>query len=815
MKIVKFLLSLLLTGGLIYALSIPITIGDENGTTLPPSGPFFSPFTGFWQNAEPVQAHLFKDIEVPNRKGRVTVHFDERMVPHIFAENMEDALFAQGYIEAALRLWQMDMITRVASGRLAEIMGKNLLNTDKLMRRRGMLYGAMNSEKAWKQSPETVRLLGAYQQGINTWIDQLDPKDYPIEFKLLNYRPERWNILKTALVRQYMNLTLNFRQTDVEATNALGVFGEKTFRKLFPEKNPKQQPIIPKGTPWAFEPVRIPDEPVLPEAVGLIPNPLGETDNELVGSNNWAVAGWKTATGKPILCNDPHLQLSLPSIWFELQINIPQTNVYGVSIPGLPGVIIGFNENIAWGVTNVGHDVADWYKIEWANKEKTAYFLDGEVKNATLITESYRVKGLDQPVFDTVKWTTWGPVVYQSDHKDYKDLALRWLSHDAPNSNDFLAFLHLNLGKNFDDYRKAMREHVFPAQNFLFAGKNGDIAITVNGRFPLKRKGQGRFVQPGNSTRNAWAGFIPMDHVPTAKNPKRGFLGSANQRSTDDTYPYYYNAPGFDQYRGRLLFNALSQMDSIRVEDMMALQLFNYSLHAEEGLTALLNRVDTQQLTDRQRRLFQKMAQWDFSFDKDKVQPVIFQEWWRNYYHLVFDEIFAWQDSIPILKPGNWRLIDMTNTNPTDPIFDNQNTPQTETATEMATQSFQQTCTQLTDQLLNPTFDWAAHKKTSIMHMARIPAFSRMNLDVGGYRHALNAISETHGPSWRMVVQLGDEVKAWGVFPGGQSGNPGSKFYDLDVDTWRTGSYNPLFFMKDAHDSRQPILYSMEINRSE
>ncbi|MEZ4952518.1 MAG: penicillin acylase family protein [Saprospiraceae bacterium] len=812
MKYIKFILSLLLTLGLVYFLSNPFTIKGEEEKTLPPLGSFFSPFTGFWQNAESSVNAVFQSFEIPEMKGKVTVHFDERMVPHIFAENMEDAVFAQGYIEAGMRLWQMDLLTRVGSGRLAEVMGENLLATDQLMRRRGMLYAAQNSEKAWRKSPETMRILSAYERGINKWVDELQPKDYPIEFKLLNYKPERWSILKTALIRQYMNLTLNLRESDVEATNALQVFGEENFKKLFPEKNPKQTPIIPPGTKWDFEPIKIEKKKANEDAIGLIPNHLEKVSSELVGSNNWAVAGSKTLSGKPILCNDPHLQLSLPSIWFEVQINVPESNVYGVSIPGLPGVIIGFNENIAWGVTNVGTDVADWYKIEWTDQEKTTYSLDGQIKKADLVVETYKIKGAENPVFDTVKWTYWGPVVYDSKESGWKDLALRWISHDEPLPDDISTFTGLDMGKNYDDYRNALKRYAFPAQNFVFASNEGDIAITVNGRFPLKYQGQGPFVQNGNSTENEWPGFIPMEQVPTVKNPPQAYVASANQRSTDDTYPYYYNSAGFDDYRGRVLNDALSQMDSIKAEDMMDLQLFDYSIHAAEALPLMIDNLDEKLLSDREMMILGKMKKWGFSFDKDQVEPAIFQVWWNKYYESVFDEIMVFKDSLPMLKPDQWRLVEMTEKTPTDPFFDLKATPATETAKEISMLSFQATCADLADDLLKPNFDWSSYKKTSIMHLTRIPAFSRMNLDVGGYRQALNAISENHGPSWRMVVELGEDVKAWGVFPGGQSGNPGSPYYDLDVDTWRTGSYNQLFFMKDGYDTCQKVKYSITIN---
>ncbi len=812
MKIIKFIISLALTAGLVYVLGIPLSIGGEKKTTLPPLGSFFSPFTGFWQNAESPNTPVFESFEIPEMQGQVTVHFDERMVPHIFADNLEDAMFVQGYVEAGLRLWQLDLLSRVGSGRLAEVLGEDMLKIDKLQRRRGMLYGAKNTEKAWKKSEKTMKIMEAYTRGVNAWIDQLQPKDYPLEFKLLNYKPERWTILKNALVRQYMNLTLNFRENDVEASNTLQLLGREQFDKLFPEKNPKQKPVIPAGTKWDFDPVEFDDPPAVEEAIGLIKNPIQKGSDEFVGSNNWAVSGSKTASGNPILCNDPHLQLSLPSIWFEIQIHTPETNVYGVSIPGLPGVIIGYNEYIAWGVTNVGHDVADWYNIEWTDEGKTTYMLDGTATEVAIIQEPYKVRGSDQIIYDTVKWTYWGPVVYESEESGRKDLALRWLSHDEPPPDDILSFLGLNYAKNYGDYREALSHHSFPAQNFVFADKNGDIAITVNGRLPLKEKGQGPFVQNGNKKTNGWKGMIPMDQVPAVKNPEQGFVGSANQRSTDSTYPYYYNAAGFDDYRGRLLNNALGQMDSINIEEMMALQLFNYSIHAAEGSMALFQNTDESKLTDFQAIILKKMKNWEYSFDADKIEPIIFQTWWKKFYTAVFDEILAYLDSLPILKPEDWRLIELTMDNPNDPVFDIVKTPEIENARDLATVAFQETCSQFADNLLDPEFDWASYKGTSIMHMTKIPAFSRMNLDVGGYRQALNAISETHGPSWRMVVELGDEVKAWGVFPGGQSGNPGSKYYDNDVDTWRTGQYNDLYFMKNEKDNERPILYTININ---
>ena len=820
MKVIKFLLSLLVTTGAVYLLNQPIVLKEPSAEDpakfkeklVPPPGPFLSPFSGFWQNAESLRDYVPEKLEVPEMKGKVKIVFDERLVPHIFAENLEDAVFAQGYVTAKYRLWQMDMVSRLAGGRLSEVLGKDLLENDKLQRRRGMVTGAENALKSWQQAPETFRLIEAYSAGINAYIQHLKPVDYPLEFKLMNYQPEPWTPLKTALVKKHMDMTLCFGEDDLEAANALQILGKDLFSKLFPEYNPKEAPVIPSGTTWGFSPVKIEAAKATEEAIGLIHHKVYEKERELVGSNNWAVSGKKTKSGKPILCNDPHLQLSLPSIWFETQIQAPELNAYGVSVPGIPGLLIGFNENIAWGETNVGHDVLDWYKITWTDAAKTTYQFDGGAKKASLVINSFKVRGMESPVLDTVRWTNWGPIVYETAGNPHNDLAMRWIGHDPPNPEDIATFLGLNRGKNYDDYQAAMQYFDFPAQNFVFASKTGDIALTVNGKLPLKEKGQGRFVQDGSNPQSGWHGWIPREHVPKVKNPGRGFVASANQHSTDQSYPYYYNSSHFEQFRGRFLVKQLSDMDSITAEDMMKLQNSNFSLHAAEALPVLLKLVDTTRLSETQSGILGKMRAWNFSYEKDAVEPVVFEAWWNKFYAMTFDEILVWNDSLPILMPQKWRLTDLTTKTPGDAIFDDQKTPEKENAANLATASFTAVLDDLKDDLVKSGFNWAASKQTSIMHLARIPAFSRMNLDVGGNRSALNALSETHGPSWRMVVELNDEIKGWGVFPGGQSGNPGSPFYDSGIEKWMKGEYNELFFMKNPEDSRQPVLFSIEIN---
>lgn len=814
MQALKFSLSLVLTIALVLLLSWHHPLG----TPLPPIGNFFSPFTGFWQNAEPTSAPKAQLLEFPNLKGEVRIVFDKRLVPHIFADSLTDLFFAQGYVTAMHRLWQMDIATRSISGRLSEVIGERTVALDKLQRRQGFLYAAQNALTGWKRSESEMAALNAYVAGVNAYMATLRPKNYPIEFKLLNYTPEPWTPLKSALFFKSMAQTLCGRSDDLESTNARALFGPELFDFLYPEYNPKQSPVIPAGTKWDFTPVEIAPDTVTTDSLLLsesIQHQALPESPEFVGSNNWAVSGKKTANGAPILCNDPHLNLTLPSIWYEIQLATPQFSAYGVSLPGVPSIIIGFNHNIAWGVTNVGQDVLDWYKITWADEDKTKYIYDNQVREVTVVKDSIRVRGKADPVVQDTKYTIWGPVVYEKEGEPRQDMAMRWIAHDIPDAREFYdggTFLHLMQAKNYDDYSKALEGYDSPAQNFVFACKDGDIAMKVNGKFPLKRKEQGRFVQDGSRSATAWQGYIPRNQIPQVRNPERGFVASANQNSTDATYPYYYNG-GFDDYRGRYINRRLAEMNNITVEDMMALQNDTYSIKAEEGVAALLQVVNNQSISKAAQQLLEELKKWNFHFSKDARAPVIFEKWWSTSYQDAFDEVYQSNDSNNIIYPESWRFIELLNTAPSNAIFDNKSTPAVENAGAIVTVALEKVAKELQQEYPKNDYTWSKYKGTVIGHLGRIDAFGSGYLDVGGYRDAPNAITKNHGPSWRMIVELGDEVKAWAVYPGGESGNPGSPYYDNMVDTWVKGKYNELFFMKNANDNRQPFLYQMEMRK--
>jgi penicillin amidase len=810
MRILRFLLALAATGGLIWQLQRPQAAGDK---TLPPLGDFFNPFSGFWKNAAPAIGFRAPDAQMQGLSGPCQVLYDDLMVPHIFAQNLRDAARVQGYVTASQRLWQMDISSRKAGGRLSEVLGERTLAVDKMTRRRGMVFAAERNLEGWKKSPEDYALLEAYTEGVNAYLAQLKPADYPIEFKLLHYKPEPWNVLKTALIIEGMAETLCAGENDLRSTNALAHFGRETFDALYPLWNPKQQPIIPDTGQWKN--IRPPvlgttpspgDLSAAPGGPGASPGSIPEMDGYLEGSNNWAVGGSRSATGNPILANDPHLSLSLPSIWFQVQLHTPQQNCYGVALPGVPGVIIGFNNDIAWGVTNVGHDVSDWYKVQWADAARTQYRVDGTARLVQLRVETIAVKG-KPPVLDTVRYTEWGPVVHDDKpgHPMF-DCALHWITHEVPPPGGMATFLQLNAGKNYTDYRTALSGYDCPAQNFVFATRTGDIAMQVQGRFPIRGEAQGRFVSDGSQSANAWQGFVPNTDLPGMRNPSRGFVYSANQHSTPPSYPYFYLGSDFEDYRSRRIFSRLENLRNATADSLKAMQMDNFSQRAADALPAMFRLLNQQNLDADGQKMASELVRWQYNYDADQSAPPLFEVWYDSCYLKTWDEMDALrQQEKDILFPDGWRLIQMLESDTSNAFFDHPNTPARENARDIVNEAFLAMQGYFRS---NPDkrASWGQYRPVQIKHLGQIEAFSRMNLAIGGHKSAPNAQNYGFGPSWRMVVELGDKPRAYGVYPGGQSGNPGSPYYDNMVDYWAKGQYYELLFLQSPEEGDARIL---------
>ncbi|MDZ7720729.1 MAG: penicillin acylase family protein [Balneolaceae bacterium] len=806
-KKVSLFLSVLLLTAILILLSTPFG-------SVPPLGSFFHPIEGFWGNAEKRELTGSIDLNLEGLQEPVEIYYDERSVPHIFAQNDHDLYFAQGYVTARDRLFQMELQIRAAGGMLSEWLGPDLLEYDKNQRRLGMMYGAEQAMEGMLKDEIISSVIRSYSDGVNAYIKSLSEKDYPLEYKILNAEPVEWKPFNSALLLKYMSQMLAGRSEDVITSNTLAHFGEEFVNRFLSSRSSFVDPIIPNSKEWDFNPLQIdkPDSLYTPRYNDKIQ--LWQPDR-LNGSNNWVVDGSKTAGGYPILSNDMHLNMTVPSIWYEIQLQTPTSNVYGVTLQGAPTVIVGFNENIAWGSTNTGADVMDWYEITFRDESKNEYLHDGEWLPVNERVETIEVKG-EEAVHDTILFTHHGPV-YESvrdiplSRQIQNEMALRWMVHEP--SNELLTFYKLNRAKNYKDFKEAFRTFQAPAQNMNYGGTDGNIAVQTGGQFPLKWKYQGRTVSDGSNSRYDWHEFIPYEQNPFSLNPERGFLSASNQYPTDESYPYYLGESFAPYERGKRINDQLRKMEDITVEDFKDLQMDNFSYHAFHLLPILLENIQHVDLSVQEQQIIENLQDWNYWNDGDKIEPSVFKEWWETLFHKI------WSDEYDTHYPMRWPerdiTLDLILEEPESSWFDNHQTPERETLPDLIIDSFRQSLDNLTEQYGTDTenWKWGFVNDTDFGHAGQIPGLGVPDIFTGGGDESVNAVRGSHGPSWRMIVELDpDGVRGYGVYPGGQSGNPGSKTYSEFVETWRTGELFELQFLREKPEisERFPLVIKME-----
>ena len=802
MRLIPFLVSLTTTLVLIICLNM-------QWGNIPPIGKFLSPQHGFWQNADPVGKDFSGNIQLPFLKGKAEVYLDDRLVPHVFAENESDAYFIQGWLHARFRLWQMEFQVFAASGRISELIGPKGLSHDREKRRLGMVFAAERALKEMEKDSITKYACDAYTKGVNAYIEGLNESQMPIEYKLLNYKPEKWTNLKTALFTKYMSLELAGQEQDFEYSNAKAVFGWNDFEKMYPYSQDSLDPILPKGTlypPPALllkPPVNVDSNYLGRKTETNIERKMPDKDN---GSNNWAVSGKRTRSGAPILCNDLHLGLNLPSIWFEMQITTPNLNVYGASFPGAPSIIVGFNDSCAFGFTNATRDVRDYYEIKFKDESHKQYLFNGKWLPTEFRYEQIAIKG-EADFVDTVAYTLFGPVMYDRGFTGGRSnpnasYAVRWKAHDP--SNELLPFNRLDHAKNYDDYYEAIKGLHTPGQNCIFASKSGDIAIWDQGEFPAKWKWQGNFLMPGEDTSYIWQGNIPQAENPHMINPERQFVSSANQLPVDPSvYPYYLGGE-YPPYRGIIINRFLNRLtDKMEPLDMMRLQNENYNVFAEMARPVLLGSLDPAILGGEEKIFYDLLESWNLKNDPDEKAPTVFTLFWDYFTKEVWDDDMS-LTKLPLVYPSESTLLEAILKDSEFKFLDNISTPQKESLSDDVRAAFKKTVAACMKADAEGKLAWGKYKATSVNHLARLLPFSRTDLNIGGGADCINAAKETHGPSWRMVVQLTEKTEAYGIYPGGQSGNPGSIYYDTFIDDWVAGRYYPLWIMnkREIKDKR-------------
>ena len=531
-------------------------------------------------------------LRLPGLKSSVTVRRDERAIPYIEAAGEEDLYFAQGYVTASDRLWQMDLLRRTGRGELSEIFGRDALEEDKQYRTYG--FAKLSESLLGQCSPSMRAALEAYARGVNAFIDSRDDKTLPLEFRLLKYKPRAWSPVDSIIIGKTFSVTLATTwQSDVMRAAMADLPGGRRDA-LLPETSPLDVPLVGSdGARKKNAAAKALPGPRLRAAAGessigalLSAMRASRRSLERVGlyaegramSNNWVVSGKHTATGKPLLANDPHLAPSAPSIWYMSYLSTPDMRVAGVTIPGAPGIIIGHNERIAWGVTNLQADVQDLYIERFDRENPRRYKIPTGWREAEVRREQIKVRrGMADAATDTVEFeiavTGHGPIILQQGGKHY---ALRWTALD-PKSVAFETYYKINRAQNWDDFRAALRDYVEPAQNFVYADADGHIGYYGAGKIPIRKTGDGSLPYDGSTGAGEWTGLISFGKLPQLYDPPSGIIVTANNRVVGRDYPYLLTREWAPPYRARRILHLLQSKRKLTADDFRAIQGDAYS----------------------------------------------------------------------------------------------------------------------------------------------------------------------------------------------------------------------------------------------
>lgn len=531
-------------------------------------------------------------VALPGLRDRVTIRRDERGIPYIEATNDEDLYFAQGYITASDRLWQMDLLRRTVRGELSEIFGQAALTQDKNHR----IYGfAGVVDETLKRLPAKFSVaLNAYVNGVNAFIDSLTDKTLPPEFRLLQYQPRHWtpsdSLAVGKLLAEYLSSTW---QLDLMRASLASLPKEKR-EALLPETSPLDVLVVGKDRSPAKAQVQkglkrvsvsagilnqlknsIESERQAFEQVGLY---LPDVET-LQASNNWVVSGKRTITGKPLLANDPHIPAAAPGIWYQTELIAPGIHVAGVTFPGAPGIVLGHNDRIAWGATNLGPDVQDVYLEQFDKDNSNRYVTPSGLRDVEIRHEQIKVrKVVTDPTTETqtfdVTVTRHGPIVLEQNSKRY---ALRWTALD-PASIEPVAFFEMNRARNWNEFTATLSRYGGPTQNFIYADVDGHIGYYGAGRIPIRKTGDGSVPYDGSTDDGEWTGYIPFDKLPHVYDPPSGLIVTANQRVIGQDYSYFLSHVWAQPYRARRIFDLLSEKPKLTIDDFRRIQGDIYSI---------------------------------------------------------------------------------------------------------------------------------------------------------------------------------------------------------------------------------------------
>ncbi len=557
-----------------------------------------------------------KDIKISGLKKPVQVFRDAYGVPHIYAKNEADLYKVVGYVTAQDRLWQMDLLRRVTQGRLSEIFGEKTIDTDEFLRK---LRIPDNSKKLLPEIDEKAKKsIEYFAQGVNQYIN--DHKDnLPFEFRMLGYKPEDWK------PEHSLNL-VGFMAWNLELGYKMEVVLNQLKDKISPEKYKLLFPDYKRNNTYAYPSFEFQDSIKLDEKLVAVLDQISNISPDIFnGSNNWVVAGKKSTTGKPIFSNDMHLGLNVPGIWSRMhQVIDGKLNVTGVTLPGSPFIVAGHNQKIAWGMTNVMLDGADFY-VETINPQnKAQYQLNGEWKDMEVRNEKIFVKDKDKPIERTLYFTHRGPVISKFGDIQTKPVSMHWVGNEE--SREIEALYFVNRANNWKEFIEAIKGFNSVSQNIAYADTEGNIGLHLTGKIP-KRTAPGYFFYPGNTDKYDWKGFVPYDSLPSEYNPERGFVSSANNKSlSDENYPYYitewYDLP-YRIKRIRQMINAKNKLSTGDIQDMLKDHI---SLQAAELKPVLIKYLSKAKLNSKEKKALDILKNWNNDYATNKSAPLIFEQ---------------------------------------------------------------------------------------------------------------------------------------------------------------------------------------------
>jgi len=755
-------------------------------------------------------------IVVNGLHGDVSVERDRWGVPHIRAGSVEDMVEAQGYVMAQDRLWQMDLMRRAARGELSEIFGPTVLSVDKKFRTLG--FGRVAEREAAAASGESRAIVEAYARGVNRFIEQ-HQNQLPLEFSLLRYKPQPWTPADTFVIGGYMYETLTDQWEDkLDRAKVIERVGPDRAKDLFSQEAALDHFIVGNpndkkdGSQHAHSGDDEEDDDDMEsddviKANNLSPNEredgippgvtsmlwpsvrdfLSGTNREIrrsLGSNNWVVSGAHTATGKPLLANDTHLELSVPSIWYQVHLSAPGWNVAGFTFPGAPLVVIGHNDSIAWGFTNNGADVQDLYIETFNPAVPDEYRVNGAWEKAQTLNEVIHVKGQSGEHFAVVS-TRHGPVVRRDGNKGY---ALRWTATEPGALSN--SYNWLGTAKNWDEFRKAIKQSWGPAQNAVYADVSGNIGYVMSARVPIRKKGHDEVPVPGDTDDYEWTGYIPFEQLPQALNPESGLIVTANARVTGPDYKPYLTDRWEEPYRTARIFDLLQGRHDLRPEDMLKVQNDTYSyphMFLAEQLTAAAKNVSPKD--PRAQHLIQELKDWNGIASADSVEVSFLQALRRSLLEMILEpylgndtDLYGWRSMAFLQKvlterPAKWLPASYKNYE--------------ELLTAAADRAVSKLAAQTKSQRAKD-WPWKRFNSLQMLHpMGQTgilkSLFSVSDKPQSGTVYSVRAASKRHGPSERFVANPANWDDSILLITSGESGQLGSSHYTDQFSSWYEG----------------------------